>query len=133
MPESDGSSLSRMSAFTPLLGFLNGRFWWKGDSDVVVSGMDFSGIMMVPVATLITTAWTIGAAILERPPRLRIPLWLSYFCGVVVMEPWRVATWVHLGMLAVMLIMLALWVAAGWMIGRFFGAAVLALGRRLTR
>jgi hypothetical protein len=49
------------------------------------------------------------------------------------MEPWRITAWQELGMFAIMLVMLALWVAAGCIIGGIPAAVIVALVEKLRR
>ena len=80
--------------------------------------MDFSGLILIPLAAVITACWIIGAAVMSKGgPGFRVPFLLSYGLGVICMEPWRIAAWQELGMFAVMLVMLVLWIAAGCLIG----------------
>ncbi|WP_174285470.1 hypothetical protein [Sphingomonas bacterium] len=94
--------------------------------------MDFSGVILIPLAAVITACWMIGAAIVSKNgPGFRAPFLLSYGLGVLFMEPWRIAAWQELGMFAVMLVMLALWVAAGCIIGGIPAALIVALVKKL--
>jgi hypothetical protein len=96
--------------------------------------VDFSGLILIPLAAVITACWIIGAAVLsKRGPGFRAPFLLSYGFGVIFMEPWRIAAWQDLGMFAVMLMMLVLWVAAGCIFGGVPAALVVAIGTRLRR
>jgi len=95
--------------------------------------MDFSGLILIPLSAIITATWMIGAAILSgRGPGFRNPFLLSYALGVLFMEPWRIATWGESGMFAAMLVVLALWVAGGCIIGGIPAAIVIALGQKLA-
>lgn len=94
--------------------------------------MDFSGFILIPLAAVITFCWIIGSAVLSKNGLgFRAPFLLSYGLGVIFMEPWRIAAWQELGMFAVMLIMLALWVAAGWIIGGIPAALIVSVGTKL--
>lgn len=96
--------------------------------------MDFSGLVSIPLAAVITACWMIGTAILSKNgPGFRAPFLLSYGLGVLFMEPWRIAAWQDLGMFAVMLVVLALWVAAGCIIGGIPAALIVALVEKLRR
>ena len=96
--------------------------------------MDFSGLLLIPLAALITAAWIIGVAMLSsRAATLRPPFLLSYSLGVLFMQPWLIASWQEAGMFAVMLVMLTIWVAAGCIIGAMPAMAAVALTRRLAR
>lgn len=49
--------------------------------------MDFSGLLLIPLAALITAAWIIGVAMLSsRAATLRPPFLLSYSLGVLFMR-----------------------------------------------
>jgi hypothetical protein len=55
--------------------------------------MDFSGLLLIPLAALITAVWIIGVSILSKSgPGFRSPFLLSYGLGVIFMEPWRIST-----------------------------------------
>jgi hypothetical protein len=49
------------------------------------------------------------------------------------MEPWKIAAWQELGMFAIMLVMLALWVAAGCVVGGIPAALIVALATKLRQ
>lgn len=94
--------------------------------------MDFSGFILIPLAAVITAFWIIGAALLsKRGPGFRAPFLLSYGLGAIFMEPWRIASWQHVGMFAVMLAMLVLQVAAGCIIGGLPAALAVSVGTKL--
>jgi hypothetical protein len=96
--------------------------------------MDFSGLLLIPLAALITAVWIIGASILSKSsPGFRSPFLLSYGLGVIFMEPWRISTWEHLGMFAVMLVMLALWVEIGCLVGGLPAALAVSVAGKLRR
>ncbi len=96
--------------------------------------MDFSGLLLIPLAALITAAWIVGVAMLSsRAATLRPPFLLSYSLGVLFMQPWLIASWQDAGMFAVMLVMLTIWIAAGCIIGAMPAMAAVALTRRLAR
>jgi hypothetical protein len=95
--------------------------------------MDFSGVLLIPLAALITGAWVVGvAAFSKREASFRPPFLLSYGLGILLMQPWHVASWQEAGMLAAMLVMLALHIAAGCIIGAMPAMAGVALTRRLA-
>lgn len=96
--------------------------------------MGISGIIFIPLAAVITLCWIIGSAVLSKNgPGFRAPFFLSYGLGVIFMEPWRIAAWQELGMFAVMLVMLALSVAAGCIIGGIPAALIVSVGTRLRQ
>ncbi|KQU57508.1 hypothetical protein ASG67_17290 [Sphingomonas sp. Leaf339] len=96
--------------------------------------MDFSGLLLIPLAALITAAWIVGVAMLSsRAATLRPPFLLSYSLGVLFIQPWLIASWQEAGMFAVMLVMLTIWIAAGCIIGAMPATAAVALTRRLAR
>ena len=95
--------------------------------------MDFSGVLLIPLAAVTTAAWIIGAAALKRAATLRPPFLLAYGFGVIFMQPWLIASWQQAGMFIVMLVMLALWIAAGCLLGAMPAMAAVALVRRLAR
>ena len=96
--------------------------------------MDFSGLISIPLAAVITAGWMIVAAIVSKNgPGFRAPFLMSYGLGVLFMEPWRITAWQELGMFAIMLVMLALWVAAGCIIGGIPAAVIVALVEKLWR
>lgn len=96
--------------------------------------MDFSGLLLIPLAALIAAAWIVGvAALSSRAATLRLPFLFSYCLGVLFMQPWFIASWQEAGMFGVMLVMLALWIAAGCIIGAMPAMAAVALARRLAR
>ena len=88
----------------------------------------------MPLAAVITACWMIGAACLSKTvPSFRRPFLLSYSLGVLFMQPWLIASWKEAGMLAVMLVMLALWIAAGCLVGAMPAMAAIGLARKLAR
>ena len=96
--------------------------------------MDFSGLIVLPLAALITSCWIVGAAVLsQNGPGFRAPFLLSYGFGVIFMEPWKIAGWQELGMFAIMLVMLALWVAAGCVVGGIPAALIVSLATKLRQ
>ncbi|WP_093007247.1 hypothetical protein [Sphingomonas palmae] len=96
--------------------------------------MDVSGLIVIPLAAMITACWVVAAAFLSKNgPGFRTPFLLSFGLGVLFMEPWRMAAWQELGMFAVMLVMLALWAAAGCIIGGIPALLIVALVRKLRQ
>ena len=96
--------------------------------------MDFSGLILIPIAAVITASWIIGAASLsKRGPGFSPPFLLSYGFGVIFMRPWRIAGWDDLGMFAVMLISLAFAVAAGCVSGGLSAVIVVSVGSKLKQ
>jgi hypothetical protein len=94
--------------------------------------MDFSGLILIPYAALITAGWTIGAALLsKRGPGFRPPFLLSYALGVLFMEPWRIASWPDMGMFVAMLVLLVVWIAAGCLIGGLPTALFVSIGSKV--
>jgi hypothetical protein len=74
--------------------------------------MDFSGLIALPLAAVITACWIIGAAVLSKNgPGFLAAFLLPYGFGVIFMQPWRIAGWQELGTFAVMLVTLAVYVA----------------------
>jgi len=66
--------------------------------------MDFSGFVLIPLAALITAGWIFGAALFsKRRPSFRHPFLLSYVLGVLLLEPWYIASWQSVGVFAIML------------------------------
>ncbi len=96
--------------------------------------MDFSGLLIVPLAAIITAAWIVGAAVMsKRGPGFRAAFLLSYGLGVIFMEPWKIASWEHVGMFAVMLAILALWVAFGCLVGGLPAALITTVVGKLRQ
>lgn len=96
--------------------------------------MDFSGLIVIPLAALITAGWLIGAALLsKRGPGFRSPFLLSYVLGVLFMEPWHIGSWQHFGMFAAMLVMLLFSTAVGCLIGGLPAALIVSLGSKLRQ
>jgi hypothetical protein len=96
--------------------------------------MDFSGLLLIPLAALITATWLVGVATLSsRAGTLRPPFLLSYSFGLLFMQPWLITSWQEAGMFAVMLVTLAIWIAAGCIIGAMPVVAAIALTRKLAR
>ncbi len=96
--------------------------------------MDFSGLLLIPLAAFITALWLVGVTALSlRAGTFRPPFLLSYSVGALSMQPWLIASWQEAGMFAVMLVMLAIWIAAGCVIGAIPAMAAIALTRRLVR
>lgn len=96
--------------------------------------MDLSGLLLIPLAALTTSTWLVGVATLSSRARtLRPPFLLSYSVGVLFVQPWLIASWREAAMFAVMLAMLAIWIAAGCIIGAMPAMAAIALTRKLAR
>lgn len=96
--------------------------------------MDFSGLILIPLAALITACWILVAAVRTKKGRsFRAPFLLSYGLGVIFMEPWRIAAWQELGMFAVMLVVLALSVAGGCIIGGIPAVLAVSVGTKLRQ
>lgn len=96
--------------------------------------MDFSGFILIPLAAVITACWIIGASTISKnSPGFRPLFLLSYGLGVILMEPWRIAAWQELGMLVMMLVLLAFWIAAGCIIGGIPSALIVSLSRKLRQ
>ncbi|WP_093664536.1 hypothetical protein [Sphingomonas gellani] len=96
--------------------------------------MDISGLLLTPLAALITAMWIVGVrALSSHVPTLRPPFLLSYILGVLLMQPWYTASWRDFGMFAVMLVVQALSIAVGCIIGAVPAMAAVALTRRLAR
>ncbi len=96
--------------------------------------MDFSGLILIPLAAVITACWIIGSAILSKnSPGFQGPFLLSYGLGVIFMEPWRISAWQELGMFAIMLVSLAVSVAVGCIIGGIPAAFIFSVGTKLQQ
>ncbi|WP_139810205.1 hypothetical protein [Sphingomonas azotifigens] len=96
--------------------------------------MDFSGLIALPLAAVITACWIVGASIFSRRgPGFRAPFLLSCAIGVIFMEPWRIGAWQELGMFAIMLAMLTFSVAIGCIVGGIPAAAIVSLAPKLRR
>ena len=96
--------------------------------------MDFSGFISIRLAAVITACSIIGAAVFaKRGSGLRGPFLPSYGFGVIFMEPWRIAAWQDIGMFAVMLVMLVLWVAGGCLVGAVPAALIVSVISKLRR
>ncbi|MDR6136396.1 hypothetical protein QE361_003401 [Sphingomonas sp. SORGH_AS802] len=94
--------------------------------------MDASFLISIPLAALITACWMIGAAIAAKDgPGFRGPFLLSYGLSALFMEPWRIAVWEELGIFAITLVMLVIWVAVGCIIGGIPTTIAVALAKRL--
>lgn len=61
------------------------------------------------------------------------PFLITYVLGVIFAEPWRIASWQELWMFAVMFLMLALWVAAGCIIGGVPAVLAVWIGAKLRQ
>ena len=93
--------------------------------------MDFSFIPIIGLSAILSAAWLILVHIKQRPgSKFRPPFLVSYLLGILMMEPWRIASAQDVGMFAVLLFfMLPLWVSIGWLIG----AAPTALGLHIIK
>ena len=58
---------------------------------------------------------------------------LSYGLGVIFLEPWTIGAWQELGMFAITLVMLALWVAGGCIFGAVPAALIVSLTTKLRQ
>ena len=96
--------------------------------------MDFAALIVMPLAAIITAVWTIGVGITSKPGAgFRAPFLASYALGVILTEPWKIASWGHLGMFAVMLFMLAMWVAFACIVGGLSAAFITSVARKLRQ
>lgn len=96
--------------------------------------MNFSELLLIPTSAAIAACWIIGRAILSKKEAgLQTPFLLSYGLGVLLMEPWTVQAWQEAGMFFVMLLMLALSVIVGCIIGAVPALIAIATTTRLRR
>jgi hypothetical protein len=96
--------------------------------------MDFSSLALISLAAIITGCWIIGTAVLsKRGVGFGPPFLITYVLGVIFAEPWRIASWQELWMFAVMFLMLALWVAAGCIIGGVPAVLAVWIGAKLRQ
>ena len=95
--------------------------------------MDFSGVLLIPLSALVTAVWIVMSALMRKVPALRGPFLLSYAVGLILAQPWQIRGWNELGMVLVMLVLLALWIAAGCIIGAMPAMVAVALGRKFAR
>ncbi len=93
--------------------------------------MDFTGLLMLPLAAITTAAWVIGGAVLRRESTFRGPFLFSYSLAVLLMQPWQISSWQEAGMTVVMFIMAAIPVACGCAAGGLSAVLIVSLVRRL--
>ena len=71
---------------------------------------------------------------LSKPSQsFRVPFLISCGLGVIFMQPWLIGSWQNAGMMVVFLVMLALWVTAGCLIGAMLGMLIVAIGAKAKR
>ena len=95
--------------------------------------MDFSGVLLIPLAAATTAIWLVVAAVLGRKATLRAPFLVSYAFAVILVQPWLVASWQEAGMVAVMLSLTSISIAAGCLVGAMAAMVTIAIARRLAR
>ena len=94
----------------------------------------FSAFVVIPLSALLASAAIIGAALASRPPPpFRWTFFTSFVLALLFLQPWRDATSLaHAGMSAAMLVMIALWVALGHILGAIPAAVLVYLGRKVA-
>lgn len=92
--------------------------------------MDFSFILIIGLSAILASAWMIFAEVTARRVSIfRQPFVIAYLLGIALMQPWRIASAEDAGMSAMMLVLMALWVAIGWIIGAIPTALILSIVR----
>jgi len=80
--------------------------------------MDFSFVLVIGLAAILMSALMIFSEVTSRrSSNFRLVFCISYFAGLALMQPWRVTSAEEVGMSAMMLIFIALWIAIGCIIG----------------
>lgn len=102
-----------------------------------IGEMDFSGIIIIPLSAAITAVVMIGTALLSRRSvGFGLPFGLSFLLGVILLQPWlmirSLSDLSELPMIFLMFALVALWVAAGCLIGGVPTAIAIAIGSKLA-
>jgi len=80
--------------------------------------MDFSFIPVIALAAILMSIFMIFSEVASRrSSNFRLAFGISYLAGLALIQPWRVTSAEEVGMSAMMLIFIALWVAVGSIIG----------------
>lgn len=94
--------------------------------------MDVTGLLMLPLAAIITATWIIIGAVRRREPTFRGPFLLTYVLAILLMQPWHIGSWQEAGMACVMLVMTAIPIAAGCIAGGIPAILIVFLARKLA-
>ncbi len=95
--------------------------------------MDFSALLLIPLAAIVSALWIVGlAAVSGSADRFKAPFVLSYSLAFLLMQPWLIASWQQAGMVAVILVPMAIWIAAGCILGAIPAMIVVAALRVRT-
>lgn len=94
--------------------------------------MDFTGLLMLPLAAITSAGWVVSGALLRREPTFGGPFLLSYFLAALLMQPWKIASWQEGGMAFVMFIMAAFPIACGCAAGGISAVLIVSVVRRLA-
>jgi hypothetical protein len=65
----------------------------------------------------------------QRVSIFRVPFIVAYLLGLALMQPWRIASAQEAGMSAMMLVLMVMCVAMGWLIGAGPTALLLSIVR----
>jgi len=90
------------------------------------------GLLMLPLAAIITATWIIIAAARGREPTFRSPFLLAYALAILLMQPWHIGSWQEAGMALVMLAMSAIPIAGGCVAGGIPAVLTVSLVRKLA-
>ncbi len=92
--------------------------------------MDFSFILVIGVSAILVSAMMVYSEVTSRRYSIfRLSFGICYLIGIVLMQPWRIASTQEVGMSIIILVFGAIWVALGCIIG----AVPTALGIALVK
>lgn len=101
-----------VSAFARHRGMENRTARWYG------SRVDFSFILVIGLSAILMSGLMIFSEVTRRRgSSFRLAFGISYLLGLLLIQPWRIASPEEAGMSAMMLMFMAIWVAIGCIIG----------------
>ncbi|NWK94909.1 hypothetical protein DM806_04345 [Sphingobium lactosutens] len=96
--------------------------------------MDFSGFLVIPLSAVIMAVALVSAEIVRwRGSVFRLAFAISYILGLLLIQPWWTNSATEIGMSAIMLLILALWVVGGCIIGAIPAMLLIAIGKWMAR
>lgn len=95
--------------------------------------MDFSGLLIIPLSAIVSALVLVGAAAASRErPRLLFPFLFSFGLSIAILQPWRGLYSVSdYGLSAMMLGLIALWVAMGTVLGAAPALLAIAAAKKI--
>ena len=95
--------------------------------------MDITGLLAFLLAAIVTATWIMIVAAFGREPGFRGPFVLSYALAILLNQPWNLDSWQEAGLALVMLILSAIVIAGGCVVGGIPAVLIVAVVRRVAR